>query len=594
MLQNGISAEEFEDLEQDYHYQTFRIYPSPGGSYAYLINSLTSASGRREEPKAMILVKLDTAAIANLMRMDSSVTWLVDDRGMSIGSDGSEISAELLELVQSQGSGSWNVYESYIRCVDSERTTMQYVNALPEDVYLENVRQMWKLLSIYLLVCLLVGGTLAVWIAKKQYDPVREIMETIRKANLTPKEKGEMEQIKGSINQLITEKANFRQRLESQKRALRSTAMYNLIKGRHLERYLVEGIPYVSGGFNYQGGYLVAFDVEDASRAFFEEHEDLDEDLMDLVFYVVENIAEELLENKYTSFVSEADGIMLCLVNVPEEKKAEAEKELQELAERIIGFMTEKFAVRLSAGISDYHPNWKGIEECYHDIQDLLDYRSVNGTEQSVVCYTEVETFWQEETDAADTLEQQVRSLLQEGAYENAIRLIADQMEVPQSTAMELQSVSVSDQVSSVEMTEDHLESPDYQEEGEAEEEAAAPVETKCSTSEIVCRVQEYIQSNYKDKDLSVGKIADEFGISLSYLSQIFKRAMKTGLLEYIHLQRIEEAKELLIRGQSVQSVAEEVGYYNTRPLIRMFKRLENMTPTEYKEYKKNEVGKEE
>jgi len=593
LLQTGISAEEFDALTRNYHYQTFQIYPSLGGSYAYLINSLANVSGRQEEPRAMILVKLDTEALTGLMQMDSSTTWLVDGRGKSIGSDGSEIGRELLELVQNQGNGSWNVYESYIRCVDSEKFNMKYVNALPEDVYMENVRHMWKILSAYLLICLLVGGTLAVWIAKKQYDPVKEIMETIRKANLTPKEKGEMEQIKGSINQLITEKANFRQRLESQKRALRSTTMYNLIKGRHLERYLLEGIPYAGSDFSYQGGYLLAFDVEDASRAFFEEHEDLNEDLMDLVFYVVENIAEELLENKYTSFVSEADGIMLCLVDVPEEKKAEAEKELRELAERIIGFMTEKFAVRLSAGISSYHPNWKGIEECYHDIQDLLDYRSVNGTERSVVCYTEVETFWQEEAEAVDTLEQQVSRLLQEGAYENAIRLISDQMEVPQPMTSESQAAVLSEQEQSEEIIGGKVAS-DPSGEMTKEGEKPATADTKCTTSEIVCQVQEYIRNNYKDKDLSVGKIADEFGISLSYLSQIFKRAMKTGLLEYIHLQRIEEAKQLLLQGQSVQSVAEEVGYYNTRPLIRMFKRLENMTPTEYKEYKKNEAGKEE
>ena len=169
-----------------------------------------------------------------------------------------------------------------------------------------------------------------------------------------------------------------------------------------------------------------------------------------------------------------------------------------------------------------------------------MDYRSVNSVEESVIHYGILETFWLEQEANAKAVAEAENALI-----ENA------------------------------------------EEQEEIQEEMAAPVDTKVSVGEIADMVVAYIHANYRDQDLSVGKIADEFGISLSYLSQIFKRTMKTGLLEYIHLQRIEEAKKLLLEGMSVQSVAETVGYYNTRPLIRMFKRIENMTPTEYKESNK-------
>jgi len=59
---------------------------------------------------------------------------------------------------------------------------------------------------------------------------------------------------------------------------------------------------------------------------------------------------------------------------------------------------------------------------------------------------------------------------------------------------------------------------------------------------------------------------------------------MGVGTLDYVHGLRITKAKELLRTGIKVKDAAELVGYYDTRPMIRAFKRFENMTPVEFKE----------
>lgn len=540
----GISQEEFQKLVSEPSYKRLHISQANRNPKLLLVNSEISAMSRSSAPKSVMIVSLNVNALTEMLKLESSTNWIMDENGEIMAAGRGELTEELREAMTEarEQEGFWELGDSHVRSLASKYFDLMYVNVQPREAYYSRMDQMNRVLAIYLLICLAGGGILAVMLARKQYRPVEEILESLKKIKLTDTAKGDMEQIKTSIDHLQSEKEQFRQRLESQKRAMRSTVMYNLIKGRHVDRYVLEGIPYVKNGFQYDGGFLMGFDVEDASRAFFEEHEDLDDDLLDLVFYVVENIAEELLSEKYSAFVCEADGILLCLVN-GEQDCQEVLEDLRDVAGQIVQFLEEKFAVKLSAGISNYHENWTGIEQCYHDIQDIMDYRSVNGVEEPVLLYGALETFW----------------LQQEGS--------------PAAPSQETSGASTEQQ-----------DKP-----ANASEEAFAAVETKISTSEIADMVVAYIHTNYRDQDLSVGKIADEFGISLSYLSQIFKRTMKTGLLEYIHLQRIEEAKKLLLEGMSVQSVAETVGYYNTRPLIRMFKRIENMTPTEYKESKKED-----
>lgn len=93
-----------------------------------------------------------------------------------------------------------------------------------------------------------------------------------------------------------------------------------------------------------------------------------------------------------------------------------------------------------------------------------------------------------------------------------------------------------------------------------------------------------FIDENYQDCMLTVAEIADHFHISQSYLLRIFKKNLGVGVLEYISQRRVEEAKRLLKETKDTVSViAERVGYANSLALIRAFRKLENLTPTEYR-----------
>ena len=59
---------------------------------------------------------------------------------------------------------------------------------------------------------------------------------------------------------------------------------------------------------------------------------------------------------------------------------------------------------------------------------------------------------------------------------------------------------------------------------------------------------------------------------------------MSIGVLDNIHMIRIARAKELLDQGCTVQQASSQVGYLESRALIRTFKRYEGITPGQYQE----------
>lgn len=78
--------------------------------------------------------------------------------------------------------------------------------------------------------------------------------------------------------------------------------------------------------------------------------------------------------------------------------------------------------------------------------------------------------------------------------------------------------------------------------------------------------------------------IAEQFDISTSYLSRIFNKNMNTGLVDYIHKVRLENAKILLLTNLSIKEIATKVGYNSSLALIRAFKKYEGNTPGKYRE----------
>lgn len=96
--------------------------------------------------------------------------------------------------------------------------------------------------------------------------------------------------------------------------------------------------------------------------------------------------------------------------------------------------------------------------------------------------------------------------------------------------------------------------------------------------------ISKYVRENCTQTDLSLYSICDEFGTSPSHLSHTFTEKTGINLLNYIHLCRIDRAKELLgSTDLKLSEIAAQVGYSGDWALIRSFKKYIGMTPGQYR-----------
>lgn len=91
-----------------------------------------------------------------------------------------------------------------------------------------------------------------------------------------------------------------------------------------------------------------------------------------------------------------------------------------------------------------------------------------------------------------------------------------------------------------------------------------------------------YIDEHLADINLTV--LSDVAGMNQNYLSHYFKKHFGITFLDYVTRKKIERAKELLIDTDlTCKVIGESLGYHDPNTFIRSFKKLEAVTPNEYR-----------
>lgn len=106
--------------------------------------------------------------------------------------------------------------------------------------------------------------------------------------------------------------------------------------------------------------------------------------------------------------------------------------------------------------------------------------------------------------------------------------------------------------------------------------------------NKLIDMIEEMVRKNYST-DLSLDSIADMFGVSAKYISRVFKQKSGKNLTDYIGEVRVEEAKELLLNTNlKIDEIAEAVGIGSRGTFLRVFKKMEGVSPSEYRLIQKN------
>lgn len=103
-----------------------------------------------------------------------------------------------------------------------------------------------------------------------------------------------------------------------------------------------------------------------------------------------------------------------------------------------------------------------------------------------------------------------------------------------------------------------------------------------------VKEVQRYLTEHYRE-EVNLDKIASQIGFTGAYISTIFKKETGMTLTNYLIDLRLERAKELIrTTNLTINEVAHEVGYMDTRHFSKLFIKTVGIKPIEYRKFYAN------
>lgn len=101
----------------------------------------------------------------------------------------------------------------------------------------------------------------------------------------------------------------------------------------------------------------------------------------------------------------------------------------------------------------------------------------------------------------------------------------------------------------------------------------------------IISKAKQFIAQNYQRK-ITLGDVAAHLYLNPKYFSNIFKKEVGIGFVEYVNSVRIDVSKDLLKGNKySIGQIASKVGFSDPKHFSKLFKKKTSTTPKEYRQY---------
>lgn len=99
-----------------------------------------------------------------------------------------------------------------------------------------------------------------------------------------------------------------------------------------------------------------------------------------------------------------------------------------------------------------------------------------------------------------------------------------------------------------------------------------------------------FVREHCFEPGMSLVYVAEHFGVTAQHISRLYKERTGVTFLDGVARMRIDEAKGLLLAdGETMEQIAAQVGFENVMAFRRTFKKMEGITPSEFRQMQKND-----
>lgn len=104
----------------------------------------------------------------------------------------------------------------------------------------------------------------------------------------------------------------------------------------------------------------------------------------------------------------------------------------------------------------------------------------------------------------------------------------------------------------------------------------------KFTSNNTVNAILEYLHNHYQEK-IDLTQLSQNFFVTPSHISRLFKKYMDTSIISYINKLRIEKAVDLLTKeNYSIKETADYIGYDSLNNFYKYFKQYTGLTPAAF------------
>jgi two-component system, response regulator YesN len=606
----GLSREAFDSLMQQTYLHKFLILDNEQ-SIVYLRTLDSRDYGKT--PTITLIIVLNTDSI-NALLADTSTNslgsaYILQSNNSACGQFGNSDPLEYQQASVQSGVINSHATGNVVAYDDSNITDFRYVLSVPYASFFRNLNTMHLTFFFCLVVMLILGILITYALVRKNYKPLRLLKQT---AHVTEKGKDDFDVLSHKLSELMTSEEKMYEAVGRLNEIADAQLLHSLLIGdfNSLGKSQIEQF-YSSFTGNLFVVALIHLDDCAKNKQILQDMKGTDA-LSVLLNKLMADVCRGACEfvirqdgEPYAAVFCFADGVN------PNEAQVTARDNVTKLLQRL----TQHLSLTASVCMGDARPGIGGIHaSCTNAIRAQEYAAFIAETDNCVVMFDEsmfsTNVAWRE-YDIVDA-ERRFASLMLEGNYSSGEQVLHEILAYYSCKdgmslyVMRCRMFGVMNMMLNVlHEAEPDIDALFYEETSPVEqllsartmkelEEAVFHIinhligHQECKTTDIkgkLIQVEQYVAAHYFEWGMSVQQIADNFGLSLPYLSRMFKKEMGVGLLDYINHYRVHKAMEIIGADESMtlSEVAEAVGYNSSQTFIRIFKRYEGITPGTYR-----------
>ncbi|MFD2706713.1 AraC family transcriptional regulator [Salibacterium lacus] len=594
------------------------------------IGLIKKLPAKRTDKFGMAIAKIPTCSLVEMINMDdlSDEVMITDENHtIVVHSNPSMIGRTLTETGYVESTDAIQGKQGQFDIVTDEtpRTVTYYKSDFNHWTYLSfnSIEEMTKesqnigwftLIIIILLITVSLAGVFIV--SRKLYFPVNKLVKNIEETWPDDKSlstKNELQYIEDRLHEMFSTHSDLKQELHDHTLQIQHLFISKLYLGSYTTGEIKEKLDYFQlkeRVETWEDMNVLTLQIDAL------DHSSYDWKDIELLHFAVTNIVEESIPaaNKLSSVW--IDKTLVSLVGSGTDPVQQAKTCMYEITERIQQNIKETLHISTSIGISSAFHEIKrasrgyleGMEALKHRIKlgkgVVIHFNSIHKGKHSVI-FSYPERTEEELIDAVKMAESEKAGVLLNKWIQKAFQNSQSPREYQISMMRLLNNLLILKQENGISFEQLEMFNASFYEEvlklqmrDEVEEwfksrmiEPLIHVFQARSRSQYLNISEKMIDLIHKhyDKDISLEDCAARLHYNANYLSSIFKQETTFTFSDYLTMYRFSMAKKwLLDTDMTIKEMAEKLQYKNSQNFIRSFKKLENMTPGEYRRKYKN------